>query len=80
MIEILKPNENPFREGSGKALAWRIIRGFGGCSEADCLTALDQSGLARHGDEQVGNRGYLRECHRKGLLVLPDYEYKPRGS
>ena len=31
MNKILKPNENPYRSASKVALAWRIVRGFGGC-------------------------------------------------
>ena len=45
MIKILKPNENPFRSGSKKAIAWRIVRGYGGCTEDECVGALDQEGL-----------------------------------
>lgn len=78
MIEILLPNENPYRPGSKIAEAWRIVRGYGGCSEDECINALDQAGLAKHGEDQMGNRGYLREFHRKGLLRLPGYDYKPR--
>lgn len=78
MIEILKPNENPFRRGSKVALAWRIVRGYGGCEEGECIDALDAQGLARHGTDQIGNRGYLREFHRKGLLRLPGYVHNAR--
>ena len=79
MITILKPNENPFPSGSKKAIAWRIVRGYGGCSEDECVAALDKAGLARHGNDQVGNRGYLREFHRTGLLSIDGYTYKPRS-
>jgi hypothetical protein len=78
MIEILKPNENPFRQNTKVARAWRIVRGYGGCSEDDCIAALDACGLARHGEEQMGNRGYLRQFHREGLLAISDYEYRAR--
>ncbi|MEH6519226.1 MAG: hypothetical protein V7742_21310 [Halioglobus sp.] len=80
MIEVLKPNENPFRSGSKKAVAWKIVRGYGGCTEEECVNALGQEGLARHGTDQVGNRGYLREFHRLGLLRIQGYEYKPRNA
>lgn len=72
-LEILKPNENPFREGTLKCRAWKLVRGFGGCCVDDCVIALDGEGFARHGTKQVGNRGYLREFHRLGLLNLPGY-------
>lgn len=78
MITIVKPKENPYRKGSKLELAWRIVRGYGGCAEEECITALGAADLARHGDDQVGNRGYLRQFHRDGLLILPGYKYKPR--
>lgn len=78
MIRILKPNENPFRSTSKKAIAWKIVRGYGGCSEIECIDALTEIGLAKHGREQVGNRGCLREFHRMGLLQLDGYEYASR--
>jgi len=78
MIKIVKPNENPYRKGSRVELAWRIVRGYGGCSEEECVAALDAAGLARHGEGQSGNRGYLRQFHREGLLILPGYNYEPR--
>jgi hypothetical protein len=78
VIKINSPNENPFRLGTKKQVAWRIVRGYGGCSEDECIAALDEAGLARHGKDQVGNRGYLREFHRLGLIELPDYVYKER--
>jgi hypothetical protein len=77
LITILRPNENPFRSGTKKALAWKIVRGYGGCSEDECIDALDEAKLARHGKNQVGNRGYLREFHRSGLLTIEDYKYSP---
>ena len=76
MIRILKPNENPYRRGSKTALAWRIVRGFGGSEQEKCLEALDEAGLARHGLKQGGNRGYLRQFHRDGLLKLPGYHHQ----
>jgi hypothetical protein len=78
MIKILKPNENPYRNGSKVALAWQIVRGFGGRDEESCTSALDAAGLSRHGEDQVGNRGYLRQFDREGLITLPGYKYRPR--
>ena len=78
VIRVLKPNDNPFRAGSKIAIAWRIVRGYGGCTEDECIEALDAAGLARHGTEQVGNRGYLRQFHRMGLIELPGYSYQSR--
>ena len=80
VIKIIKPNENPFGSGTRIAEAWRIVRGYGGCSEEECVAALNAEGLARHGAKQVGNRGYLRQFHRMGLLELPNYEYRPRRT
>jgi hypothetical protein len=77
MITILKPNENPFRSNTKVAAAWRIVRGYGGCGEDECVAALDAAGLARHGDKQIGNRGYLRQFHRDGLLKIRGYKYRP---
>ena len=77
-LKILKSNANPFRSGSNLERAWRITRGYGGCAEAECIAAFEKAGLARHGESQVGNRGYLRQFHRKGLLKLPGYEYRPK--
>ena len=79
MIKIVKPNENPYRRDSKLELAWRIVRGYGGCNEEECIAALDAAGLARHGDDQVGNRGYLRQFHRDELLVLQGYTYRGNG-
>ena len=78
MIKIVKPNENPYRRDSRLELAWRIVRGYGGCNEEECVAALDAAGLARHGDKQVGNRGYLRQFHRDELLILQGY--RQRGN
>jgi hypothetical protein len=78
VIKVKKPNENPFRLGSKKEIAWRIVRGYGGCPEEECIAALDKAGLARHGRGQMGNRGYLREFHRLGLINLPGYIYRGR--
>ena len=77
-LKILKPNENPFRHHTKKASAWRIVRGYGGCNVSDCVEALDEAGLARHGAKQMGNLGYLREFHRAGLMKLPGYVYASR--
>ena len=49
-------------------------------SEESCIAALDDAGLARHGDDQVGNRGYLRQFHREHLVRLPGYTYRSRRT
>ena len=67
-IEILKPNDNPYRSRTKVAFAWRIVRGFGGCAIDDCIDAFDAAGLARG---VIGRRSRVpvSVCSRRAAAI-----------
>lgn len=82
-ITIIKHGTTPHRPGSDLALAWDIAQQYDGRDDHDCIAAITRAGLKRRpssGDPKFSNRGYLRQFHREGLLVLESYVHKPKAQ